>query len=166
MANVGHQIIPGPNLVLAIRAFRTALGVDTDEFTKATMEFAPPKQYLEYGKPWNVKVLRSYYSDGYEGFLPDSHTWAINPFKTFKLIRAKGVTIKVAVESNIEVTDADGVSKRRQKIAWSCPIKPRQVWQLDEWEGKANPTDGTQFKPNYGALIRENFPKPAERIAP
>lgn len=161
MANVGHQITPGPNFVLAVRAFQTDLGPDTDRFTKATLEFAPPEKSLEQGKPWNVKVLRSYYSEGNEGFVPDMHGWSLNPFTSFQLVYSKGVMIEVKLEGTVELTAARGGSKYRQKVAWKCPVKPRYVWQLDAWEGKVTgPDTGNPFKPNHGALIMENFPAP------
>lgn len=150
MANVGHQIGIGKNLVLAIRAWKGFM--DGQQFTKATLEFAPPGQTLQRNKPHTMKVIRSYFSDGSAGFVADGlYSWAANPFSSFRVV-VEGPTVEVRVNDTIKSRWFNNGEIRRLSFAWSCRAEPRFVWQLNEWEGKPG-TDWTSFAPHLGALL-------------
>lgn len=147
MANLGHQIYPGPNMVLAIRAWEDSGHIDSRHFLKATVEFSPA--VLVVGKRKTFKVLRSYYSEGSAGHVAGgAYSWALNPFESVRISRSWW-RVDVTLDATIAVTNvADGTSEQR-KILRSCPVKGRYVWQLDEWEGKVG-TDWNSFSPNQG----------------
>lgn len=151
MANVGHQIYPGPNVVVAIRAWEDVFGrIDSLQFQKATIEFVP--SVLEEGKAQSFRVLRSFYSEGSAGFVSDgAYSWASNPFKVVRIVRT-GWRLDLTLEAAVEATvGGQAVKKPPVKVSWSCPVKARLLWQLDEWEGKVG-TDWESFSPNHGTV--------------
>ena len=139
-ANVGHQIGNGAKMVLAIRAYEGLGSLDGQKFWKATLEFAALPSSPKRGETKEVRVLRSYYSNGGLTWVNDGlYEWATNPFTYFYIVQtAKG--IEVRMNQAIIATHAFTGEKRSVTIVRQCPVTYRAVRQLGPWEGKVGTT--------------------------
>lgn len=145
-ANVGHQIGPGNNIVLAIRAYENGgRGPDDQTFKKASLEFTALPDVRAIGQAQDVPVLRSYYTDGASGFVTRGrYAQATKVFTTVRIVRSKR-GIEASVNALVKAKDAAKGQATQANVAWTCPVIRRTVEQLDVWEGKAGTTWGSFY---------------------
>ena len=147
IANVGHQIAQGNNVVLSIREYDDAdRGPDSQAFKKLTLEFRPLSGPRKTGSEQGVRVVRSYYSEGSPAFLHKGwYDWASSPVSSFKLLSGKGDT-QAKVNATFDAKNMRDGSVKRQQVTWTCPVIKLAVSQLNAWQGRPG-TDDDSFNP-------------------
>lgn len=147
-ANYGHQIEAGSFSVLSIRVLEDdERGVDSELFSKTTLEIDHVPQDIPVGQGTEVKVLRSYYTKGSAGFIPKGqYFWANDALHEIRLKRdidGYGLT----VNADVQATNAKNGRTQIFHLGFDCQLNKRPLSDLGPWEGKVG-TNWNSFAPN------------------
>lgn len=146
LANVGHQVAAGRNVVLSVRAYEdSGGGPDSQLFEKATLELRALPGRLAAGQPQSVPVIRSYFSAGQQGFVEmGTFVRATNRFRTIEFSQGQG-GLRARLQATFTVNSPLTGQPQRENVAWTCPLIRRTVEQLTAWEGRP----GTNYESFY-----------------
>lgn len=147
-ANYGHQIGTGNHSVLSFRLYEDwEEGPDSQVFSKTTLELDHIPKDIPVGHEMDIDTLRSYFTEGSEGFIyRGSYFWASNPLKRIR-IRRTSDEFEAIVDVNIEATHARYGTTNAIHLNFRCPLQKRLVEKLSLWEGKLGTKYGS-FTPN------------------
>jgi hypothetical protein len=144
-ANSGHEIIVGRSAVVAFREFKDNPGVDSQVFTKVTLEL--PSGAFDSNADTEMNVVHSYYTSGSTGFIHRGEFWTAQDFvRKVALTRSSGGLV-VTPNATFAATKAVGGDAKNVTLNYSCAVRSVNVGQLNPWEGKVG-ADFSSFAPN------------------
>jgi hypothetical protein len=152
LANYGHEVQVGKNLVFVLREFKDGgEGVDSAHFEKLTLRLAHDMENndVALGKP--VGVTTGYYTEGGVGFINRGAYWranSTNPIRQINFVRTTS-GIDAEINATFETTYESDKSKKEVKIEVRCPVRRSSVSLLNPWEGKPG-FDWNSFAPASG----------------
>lgn len=149
LANVGHQVAAGTNVVLSVRAYEdSGGGPDSQLFEKATLELRELPGSLAAGQTQSVPVIRSYFSAGQQGFVEMGNFVRVtNRFRTVEFSQDGG-GLRARLQATFLVNSPLTGEPQRKSVAWTCPVIRRKVEQLTAWEGRP----GTSYNSFYPSV--------------
>jgi len=144
-ANSGHEIIFGRSEVVAFREFKDYPGIDSQVFTKVTLQL--PAGAFDSKSDTEINVVHSYYTNGSTGFFHRGEFWTAQDFvRKVAFTRSSGGLV-VTLNATFAAKKAVGGDAKHVTLNYSCAVRSVSVGQLNPWEGKVG-TDFNSFAPN------------------
>jgi hypothetical protein len=152
LANYGHEVQLGKNLVFVLREFRDdGDGVDSAHFEKLTLRLVHDVANNDFASGEPVGVTSGYYTEGGVGFIHKGAYWranSTNPIRQITFVRtANGIDAEI--KAIFEATYESDKSKKVVKLDVRCPVRRSSVNLLSPWEGKPG-HDWNSFAPAAG----------------